>query len=477
MSVADRPSGLAVVTYKSSNTGLPIASGYNGGSMYPPLWSGGEQVDAYGYHDGSYPQRQFDVIYRTQPYVAAVVNKLMRQVSRTPIKVFRVSPGGDHVRIREDDNDPGASLVRLLKHPTPRKSAISLKQWMMWPLLVFGNSLIAKYYGDGPDFPPTEIIPVDWRYVTPYAQPGGDVELWRTTQVGGERFIDALSTVHFAWEACGPIGVSPLEQLAVSVKLEDAAQRLQVSSFRNAARPSGGITMPPGTNPNKMQMDQMRRDVEAMHRGVDQAFKVALLAPGAQWVPMTFSMQEAEMMATRMFNREEVCSVYDVKPGQVGIMSDPGAARASVVEVNRDLYRSTLPPWFTLLEETIESQLIEPEPMWEGLQVEFETADQLRGEPEAVATQLAAMITSMQLTPNEARDINGLPRVDEPAADKLYGQLVSNLVALGTPPPPVGLLPGQVPAPPDASTAAAPSEAADPTPSQDSILGGADASA
>jgi HK97 family phage portal protein len=470
VSTTQRPSGLNVVTYKSSLGSTQVAAGYAGDTYgYAPLWSGGEQVDAYGYHDGSYPQRQFDAIYRTQPYVAAVVNKLMRQVARTPIKVFRVSSSGDHVRVREDGNDPGASLVKLLKRPTPRKSAISLKQWMMWPLLVFGNALLAKYYGDGPDFPPTELIPMNWQYVTPYAQQGGDVELWRTTQTGSERYVDALSTIHFGWDTCGPVGVSPLEQLAISIKLEDAAQRLQVASFRNAARPSGGISMPQGTNPNKLQMDQMRRDVEAMHRGVDNAFKVALLAPGAQWVPMMFSLQEAEMMATRAFNREEVCSVYDVKPGQVGIMSDPGAARASVVEVNRDLYRTTLPPWFTLIEETIESQLIEPEPLWEGLQVEFETADMLRGEPEAVASQIASMIQSMQITPNEGRDINGLPRVSEPEADKLYGQLVSNLVALGTPP----VIPGALEPPilPPPSDVAAPTELSDPTPAQQSITG------
>ena len=70
------------------------------------------------------------------------------------------------------------------------------------------------------------------------------------------------------------------------------------------------------------------------------------------------------MMAMRQFNREEVCAVYDVKPSQVGALSTPGAGYSSVVEVNRDLYRTTLPPWFTLIEETIESQLIEPEPMW-----------------------------------------------------------------------------------------------------------------
>ncbi len=424
MAIQDRPSGIAAVTYKSGPTGSGfggLTSGYAGSPVQaPPLWTSGDQVDVYGWRDeSSYPQQTFDAVYRTQPWVAAVVNKLVRQISRTPIKVYRMR-GGNHVRVRMEDDDPGASLDRLLNWPAPRKGAIHLKQWLARPLMVFGNSLLAKYYGDGPDFPPTELVPMDWRYIDAYAQPGGEVEVWRTMQLGSPRFVDWESTVHLAWEADGCIGISPLEQLARTVKTEDAGQRLSIASFQNASRPSGAIALPPNmTNANEAQMTQMRQDIEKMHRGVDQAFKVALLAPGAQWVPMSFSLQDSAVMDMRQFNREEICAVYDVKPSQVGAIATPGAGYGSVVEVNRDLYRTSLPPWFRLIEETIECQLIRPEPLWEGLHVEFETAAMLQGDPEAVAAQLATEIAAPARTPNEARDVLNLPRLDDPMANQL----------------------------------------------------------
>jgi len=432
VSLSERPSGLSVVQYKTNPP--PQAAGFTA-SAYDdgwsrPLWTAGEQVDAFGYHNGAYPQRAFDEIYRTQPVVAAVVNKLVRQIARIPLDVIRENPvDGSQTTITPYSNDPAASLARLLYRPTPRKSCINLKQWMAWPSLIFGNSLIAKYYGDGPDFPPTELIPMDWRCVTPYAQEGADaVELWRTTQVGEQRYVDGLSVLHFKWDAGGVIGVSPLQQLAVSVVLEDAASRLQTAAFRNASRPSGAIALPAGMNPNPTQMRQMREDVERMHRGVDNAFKVALLAPGAQWVPMMFSMAEQEMIATRQFTRDEVCSVYDVKPSQVGFMNE--GEFGTVVETARDLFRMTLPPWFAMYEETIYSQLIEPEPLWEGVCVRFRTADAVKSDPEVLAAQVAMQIQSGQITINEGRQMNGLPRIDQPWADELFMQTVSNYAPL-----------------------------------------------
>jgi HK97 family phage portal protein len=426
VAITDRPSGIAAVTYKSGPGGLGelgnLAGGYVGSPLQaPPLWTSGEQVDVYGYRDASsYPQMTFDQIYRTQPWVAAVVNKLVRQISRTPLKVYRDGADGNHVRVRMGDNDPGASLDYLLNWPAPRKGAIHLKQWLARPLLVFGNSLIAKYYGDGPEFPPTELVPMDWRYIDAYAQPGGEVEIWRTTQLGSPRFVAWESTVHTAWDADGCIGISPLEQLATSVMIEDAAERLTKASFQNASRPSGGIALPANmTNANEAQMRQMRQDIEAMHRGVDNAFKVALLAPGAQWVPMSFNLQDSAVLDMRQYNREEICAVYDLKPSQVGAIATPGAGYGSVVEVNRDLYRTSLPPWFRLMEETIECQLIRPEPLWEGLHVEFEYAAMLQGDPEAVAAQLATEIAAPARTPNEARDVLNLPRINDPIADQL----------------------------------------------------------
>lgn len=410
------------------------AFGGTGGFVSRPLWSSGDQTDAYGEHgSGSSVQVPFDILYRSQPVVAAVVNKLARQIATTPLNVYRMDEEGDHERIRSDSDDPGASLARLLERPTTRCGSVQFKQWIAMPALIYGNALMAKYYGDGPRNPPTEIIPMDWRFVQGYAMPGGPVELWQTTQLGTPLYVNIESTAHFAWgNPSGPIGVSPLQQLAVSLRLEDAAQRWQTSSFKNAARPSSAVIPGADTNPSKDQLAAMRETLESIHKGVDNAFKVALLAPGSQWVPLGFNMQEAELMASRKFNRDEVCMVYDVKPSHIGDMSTPGAGYGSVVEVNRDLYRTTLRPWFRMIEETVQVHIVDPEPAWDGLHIEFDMSEMLQAEPEALATQLVSEVDHGLRTHNEGRRSLRLPRVETPEADQLWIQ-ANNMRPIGTP--------------------------------------------
>lgn len=411
-----------------------LGVGTGGAFTSRPLWSSGDQSDAFGFHDTSHVQAPFDVLYRSQPVVAAVINKLARQIATTPLHVYREDTDGDHIIIRPSTpNDPGASLANLLERPSPRFGGLHLKQWIALPSMIYGNGLLAKYRADGRGNPPTELIPMDWRYVQAYAFVGGPVEVWQTTQLGSPMYVDVLQTVHFAWgNPSGPIGVSPLQQLAVTVALEDAAQRWQTSSFKNASRPSSAITLPQGANPSEDQMKLMRETITGMHGGVDNAFKVALLAPGASWVPMGFNMQESELMASRKFNRDEVCMVYDVKPSHIGDMSTPGAGYGSVVEVNRDLYRTTLRPWFRMIEETIKSQLIDDEPAWEGLHVEFDMSEMLLGEPEALAAELVAEVDHGLRTHNEGRKKLRLPRVETPEADQLWIQ-ANNMRPIGTP--------------------------------------------
>jgi HK97 family phage portal protein len=370
-----------------------------------------------------------------------VINKLVRAMTMTPLKVYLRDDDGDHVEQKPITNQSelkaskttsaGAQLANLLNRPAPRRGAAHFKQWVALATLVFGNSLIAKYR-ETPELPPTELIPMDYRFCTAYAQRGGDVELWRTDQLGRPRWINAEEVIHTHWFGIGSLGISPMEPLVTAVNLEDAARRWLLAAFRNAARPSSAITLPPNANPTREQMTVMRETVEAMHKGVDNAFKVAMLAPGATWQSLGFNMQEAELMAVREFSREEFCMVYDVKPGQVGAMTTPGSGYSSVVEINRDLYRSTLPPWFTLIEDTIQTQLIDPEPLWEGLEVEFDTKGFLKGEPEQVAAQIATEIGTGTMTPNEGRDLQSRPRDDDPAADQLY-MPANNLRPIGEP--------------------------------------------
>lgn len=393
-------------------------SSVTGGYAMGAVWTNGEGPEGSLVDDFS--AMSYLAVVLSQPMVAAVANKIVRTVASRPLKVYRLNSQNDRVRITSASRDSAASLVGVLERPQPRRSGVHLKQWIMSPSTIFGNSVVAKYRSD-PNGPPDALLPLRWTQLSGYAEMGGDVEWWGSTQLGGaERYVRVEDTLHFAWDAPeSGVGISPLEQLARTIRLEDAAVRSQTATFRNGSRPGGWVSMPPGTKTDKESWDRMRSSIETLHKGVDQHGRIGLLAPGATFSPASFSPVDLDLMKARVYNREEACMSYDVKPPVIGADLS-GLNYAGLREIYKDFHVTSMRPWYSLIEETIQAQLIDPEPMWEGCFVEFELADVLRGDPLQEAEALERQINSAGLTPNESRRIRNLPVVDDEAADKLY---------------------------------------------------------
>lgn len=364
----------------------------------------------------------YAAIYSTQPVVAAVINKLARQIATLPLKVYRRRDANRRERVTDHP------LARLLSSPLPRRGAVNTKQWLIFPTLLHGNALVGKVR-ETPEGPPVHLLPLDWHHVSAYAQQGQFVEWWSTTQFGDERFIRPDDVVHLGWH--GPdgseLGISPLQQLGVTVRLEDAAQRQQTSTFRNGIFPSIAVSIGSAANggpPNTEMVDLTRASLEQLLKGPDKAFRALLLGPGTDVKPLSMSSRDAELVEQRHLNREEVAMCYDLPPPLIGDLRH--ATLANVREFGIQLYTDILRPWLTLIEETLQAQLIDSEPWGDpDLYVEFDLSEQLKGEPQELAKTIQVQIASGLMTPNEGRALLNLPPDGDPddqdnPANKLY---------------------------------------------------------
>ena len=133
-----------------------------------------------------------------------------------------------------------------------------------------------------------------------------------------------------------------------------AMEKFQGKSFANAARPSGLLQKSYGPGiPTKISPEaraNLKRDFEDMYAGLDNTGKIALLIDGLEWKPMSVNAEQAQMIESLKFFREQVAAVYNIPPHKLGAMEN-SAVRANIEEQNRSYVQDTLIPLATIFEQ------------------------------------------------------------------------------------------------------------------------------
>lgn len=357
--------------------------------------------------DGAY--LAFDTIFRSQPMVYAAVTKRMNGVARNPLKVYEYAEDGENrQRVRTHP------LATLLKKPSPRVSQFALKARIAQDLDVYGESVCVKFRPTV-GAPPTELWSVPMRQVIVHSDDSGPIayEFAMTGVVFGPEDV-----VHFV----APSG-SPLRPLARTLALEDAAITWQGQSLAQGMTKRGAFVTDQRLSDNAIP--RMRAELEKLYGGVENAGKVALLEQGLKFESVGVSAVDADLISQRKLSREEVCAAYDIAPALLGLES---ANYASMSEYRKALYDS-IATRLSLIEETLQVQLVDTEPSWDGLFVEFDTGDLLRPDPEARARTYLMNQQSGVNSINERRRLENLPRIDDPLADAVL--MPVNMVPVG----------------------------------------------
>lgn len=349
----------------------------------------------------------YDRLYREQPWVKVCVDKLAHQIATLPLKAYSLGSQNERERVTEHP------LVELLRKPWPRGRSVHLKQKIAFPALLHGNSVLTKERVGGGV--PVGLKPRDWRYLVPRLNDLGELEVWEDQRRG--EFVAPDDTLHFHWEnPDGWCGTSPLQPLGVTVRLEDAAQRHATSAFHNGVQPNMALVLDKDAPYNDEIRRQLREEVTAQHGGPDRSGGVFIAGGGATVETLSHTAKEAELIEQRKLNREEVAAVYDVPPPMVGILDK--ATYSNITEQHKMLYMTVLRPWLVLIEETFEAHLIDGVPSFEGVFLEFDLAEVLKGDAKERADAFKVFLEAGVYTINELRKLENLPRIEHPLADR-----------------------------------------------------------
>ena len=146
---------------------------------------------------------------------------------------------------------------------------------------------------------------------------------------------------HFKMLGSGLWGKSPLELFKNTVGNGLAMEKFQGKSFSNMARPSGVLQSDKVLQPAARQ--NLRREWNEIHQGLDNSNKIAVLWDGVTWQPMSVTSQQAEMLGSLKHYREQVAGIWNLPPHMLGAMEN-SAVRANIEEQNRTFVRQALIP-------------------------------------------------------------------------------------------------------------------------------------
>lgn len=381
----------------------------------------------------------YSVIYRSQPVLSALIDKVADLTARLTLEV-------------KDYTDPDAPTVdrdsayaKLIADPCPYMNPYSFWQWWVstWEIYgeVFGFKLrdrTGTVIGICPMHPTRTWIERD---------ENGN-ELFRFTLGAANigilecRREDVLLQRRYNPDT--PMrGLSRLHSLTRTVQNEDAIRTSLASTWKRGAQPI--VAFKVDTAANKQALERLREQVEDKHSGPSKAGGVLILPRGVDPVPLQIDPLKMQLIESLKLTREEIAIRLDFPPPALHILDH--ATFSNITEQMRSVYRDSLAYRLEDIEAALDWDL---RPEFEETNIRrarFNLDEVLRGDFEVRVASATSMVQAGVSTPNEGRAMAGLPKSDDPNADRLYAN--SALQPLGFTPAgqPAGVkepVPGEV---------------------------------
>ena len=359
-------------------------------------------------------------IYRTQPNVRICVDFLARNIAQLGLHVYRRVSDTDRVRLTDHP------VARWLKRPNPATSSYRLKESLVSDLAIYNNAFLLKLrYRDTDGTRQIGLVRLPPEQMTVSGGILPSLYTW-TLEDGTEKDYFPEDIVHInGYDPTNSlIGLSPMETLRRILAEAHAAGAYRESFWRNSARFEGVIErphMPAGKKDwTADQRREFRTGVRAFRQGGAKSGEILVLEDGMQYKPVSGDAQKNQYIEGIKLARSICAAQWHIPEPMVGILEH--ATLANVKEYHKHLYQDTLGPPCVHIEEEFERQVVTESDDQDGIYLEFNIAEKLKGSFEEQAAALQALVGKPVMTANEGRARLNLPRMDDAEADKLAVQ-------------------------------------------------------
>lgn len=168
------------------------------------------------------------------------------------------------------------------------------------------------------------------------------------------------------------VGLNPIEYMRLSWGLASAAERYGANTFQNSSVPQGFISVDGDLSEDETL--EMARAWKQTHQGINGAGQAGVFTGGAKWNPIAMTLEDAQFLATRAFQRDEVFAFFRIPPHLAGFVDKTMSWGAGIEQMEIGYVIGTLAPLLTRIEAYL-SALLPP-----AITVKFDLRGRLRGD-------------------------------------------------------------------------------------------------
>lgn len=347
---------------------------------------------------------EYGHLYRRQPQIRTVISFLARNIAQLGLHSYRRVSDTDRERLTDH------RLPEILAAPGASLTRYRLIERLVSDIGIYDKAFWVKVRQDSGEL--LGVIPVPPSRMEIRGDSWLEPEQFVVHGSRGELKLSPDQVVYFHGYDPDDLreGSSPIESLRSLLAEEYEANRSREQMWRNGGRMSGVLKRPVDAPKWETGRERFVESWRAYTSGGGSAGGTPILEDGMEYEQLALDPAKAQYIEARKLTREEVAAAYHIPLPMVGILDH--ATFSNIKEQHQNLYQDTLGPWLTMIQEEIALQLIPDLPDSQGVYVEFNLQEKLRGSFEEQAAQLQTAVGAPWLLRNEARARMNLPSID-----------------------------------------------------------------
>jgi HK97 family phage portal protein len=243
---------------------------------------------------------------------------------------------------------------------------------------------------------------------------------------------DQIMHVRWTPEPDGVKGMVPVEISRDAIALSRACEIYASKFWANMGRP--GIVLQTDGALSAETAERLRDNWERIHRGVQNAYKTAVLTNGLKVEPFGATNNDSQFLEVRRFQCEEICRCFRLPLHLV-----QGQSGGNLEIQGQEFINYTLMPWLIRIEQSISRSLIYDDATYYA---KFDTRGLLRGDSNSRAAFYSTMLNLGILSINECRRAEGLGPLGPEADKHLVAMNLQPLEEAVKPKPDPSMMPG-----------------------------------